>query len=201
MSQEKKVKNYYRFHSVIYDATRWLFLFNRRKAIEKLNIKPGDFIIDFACGTGLNLGPLLEKTKNISALDFSEDMLNQARKKYPAVEFIQGDACTFSFEKKADKIICTYSLSLIENWKGAVKNMSRNLRDNGTIVILDFYIWKGAIRFFYPAFKWWLNLHSVNPELPIENELKKYFRDVEMKTYLSGYNFIAVGTNQAGSQQ
>lgn len=198
MSQEKKVKNYYRFHSAIYDATRWLFLFNRRKAIEKLNIKPGEFIIDFACGTGLNIRQIMEKTKNISAIDFSKDMLDQARKKHPGVEFIQGDACTFSFEKKADKIICTYSLSLIENWKEAVRNMSRNLNENGTVVILDFYIWKGALKFFYPVFKWWLRIHSVNPELPVENELKKHFNKVEMKTYLSGYNFIAVGKNPVG---
>lgn len=192
MSQDKKVKKYYRFHSAIYDATRWLFLFNRKKAIEKLNLDPNDFVIDFACGTGLNIGQMIKKTKKISAIDFSEEMLTQARKKYPGVKFIQGDARTFSSEKKADKIICTYSLSLIDNWKEAVKNMSLNLRENGTIVILDFYIWQGWIKIFYPFFKWWLNRHSVDPELPVENELKKYFRSVEMKTYLSGYSFIAV---------
>lgn len=194
MNQEGRVIKYYRFHSKIYDATRWLFLFSRKKAIEKLNLGENDFVIDIACGTGLNIPIILRNTKNISALDFSEEMLKEATKKFPAVKFIHGDACTFLFEKKADKIICTYSLSLIENWKEVIKNISRNINENGSLVILDFYIWKGICKFFYPAFKWWLKLHCVNSELPVEIELKKYFEKIEMKTYLSGYNFIAVAS-------
>ena len=194
MTQEKKVKTYYRFHSKIYDATRWLFLFNREKAVEKLNLKPSDSAIDFACGTGLNLPLILEKTKNISALDFSDDMLNKAKSKFSEIMFVQGDACTYRFDKKAEKIICTYSLSLIENWREAIKNMSRNLNENGILVILDFYMWNGLMKNFYPVFKWWLKIHHVNSEMPVEEELKKYFENVEMKTFLSGYNFIAVAS-------
>ncbi len=197
MNQDGKIKKYYRFHSGIYDATRWLFLFNRKKAIEKLKLDPNDLIIDFACGTGLNIRQMIKKTKNISAIDFSEEMLNEAKKKYPGVNFFHGDACNFSFKEKADKIICTYSISLIENWKEAIKNMAMNLNENGTLVILDFYQWKnGFTKLFYPVFKWWLNIHNVNPELPVEQELKKYFKNVEMKTYLSGYNFIAIANKK-----
>lgn len=194
--QEKKVKNYYRIHSRIYDATRWLFLFNRGKAIDELHLKDSDYVIDFACGTGLNLPMLMKKTNNISALDFSEDMLNKAKSKSQVVNFAQGDACSYQFEKKAEKIICTYSLSLIENWKEAIKNMSRNLNENGTLVILDFYRWHGWMKFFYPIMKWWLRIHNVNSEMPVEVELKKYFKKVEMKTFLSGYNFIAVASGK-----
>ncbi len=192
MNQEKKIKRYYRFHSVIYDATRWLFLFNRQKALLNLNLKEGDSVIDFACGTGLNLKTILNKTKKVSAIDFSEDMLKIARNKFKEVNFIQGDACSYKFEKQADKIICTYSLSLIENWQEAVKNMSRNLNENGTLVILDFHKWHGIIGVFYPLFRWWLRIHSVNSEMSLEGELKKYFQSVEMKTYFWGYNLIAI---------
>lgn len=199
-SQSGKIKSYYRIHSKIYDATRWLFLFNRKKAIEILDVGPADEVVDFACGTGLNLPHILKKTKKLSALDFSEEMLSQAKAKSSCVNFVQGDACSHKFEKKADKIICTYSVSLIENWKEAIRNMSLNLKENGTLVILDFYEWKGFFRFLYPVFRWWLNLHSVDPELPVESELKKYFRSVEMRTYLSGYNFIAVAKNPIQQQ-
>ena len=196
MNQTGKIKSYYRFHSKIYDATRWLFLLNRKKAIEELKLQSDDVVVDFACGTGLNLPFILKKTKNISALDFSEDMLAKAKAKSTFVNFVRGDACSYQFEKKANKIVCTYSLSLIENWKEAIKNMSSNLNETGTLVILDFYKWNGLIKILYPVFKWWLNLHSVNPELAVENELKKYFKNVEMKTYLSGYNFISVAITQ-----
>lgn len=194
MNQEKKVKTYYHFHSLIYDATRWLFLFSRKKAIDKLELKNDNFVIDFACGTGLNIPHLSKKTKNISALDFSDDMLKVAKKKYPEATFIQGDACNYFFENKADKIICTYSLSLIENWKEAIRNMTRNLKENGTLVILDFYKWHGIIKVFYPVMKWWLKIHRVDSEMSVEEELKKYFKNVEMKTNLSGYNFIAAAS-------
>lgn len=196
MNQTEKIRKYYKFHSKIYDATRWLFLFNRPKAIRLLQINPGEHVVDFACGTGLNLPYIAKKTTRISALDFSEDMLAVARYKNPGINFIEGDACTESLPEKADKIICTYSLSLIGNWKGAIENMQRNLNPSGSMVILDFHTWQGLIKPFYPIFNWWLKFHGVNSGLNVEQELKKYFRLVEIKTNLSGYNFIAVAKNK-----
>lgn len=157
-----------------------------------MNIKQGELVADFACGTGLNI-PLISKcTQKITAIDFSEEMLAVARKKHPGFNFLQGDACTSLLPEKADKIVCTYSLSLIENWKVCVKNMAGNLNASGSLVILDFHPWNGLAGIFYPVFKWWLKIHNVDPELPVEAELKKYFQKVEIRTYLSGYNFIAI---------
>lgn len=196
MNQSAHVQKYYRLHSIFYDATRWLFLFHRRKVIALMNVQPDDIVTDFACGTGLNIPLILKKTKNVTGIDFSEDMLSRAKNKYPNVQFIQGDICSCTIEQKADKIICTYSLSLIENWRSAVQNMQKHLKDSGTMVILDFGKWRGIMTIFYPLFKWWLNIHHVNPEMPVEKELKKYFMHVEVRTFLSGYDFIVIASNK-----
>ena len=154
----EKINKIYNTHSKFYDLTRPFFLFNRKKTIELLNIQKQDKIIDLACGTGLNIPLLLKKTssENILGIDYSEAMLKKAMKKYPGVKFIKGDVATYKFSKKVDKIISTYSLSMIGNFKKTILNVKNSLKKNGTFVILDFYKWNGIIKIFYPIFKLWL---------------------------------------------
>ncbi len=53
---EHSLEKYYRFHSRIYDATRWLFLFGRDRLIKTaaLFTRPRR-ILEVGCGTGKNL--------------------------------------------------------------------------------------------------------------------------------------------------
>lgn len=190
----EKIDKIYRIHSKFYDLTRPFFLFNRKKAIELLNIHKQDKIIDLACGTGLNISLLLKKisSENILGIDYSEAMLKKAREKYPNVKFIKRDVSAYKFSKKVDKIISSYSLSIIDDWEKTIINAKNSLKDKGTFIILDFYKWNGAIKIFYPIFKWYLNKYGVDPEKNLESCLKENFKKVEMKILNSGYNFIAV---------
>ena len=51
---------FYRSQARIYDLTRPLFLLDRGLAAARLDIRPGDRVFDFGCGTGLNV-PHLER--------------------------------------------------------------------------------------------------------------------------------------------
>ncbi len=194
MTSLEKTEKIYNTHSKFYDLTRKFFLFNRKKAIELLDVQKQDKIIDLACGTGLNIPLLLKKTssENIFGIDYSEAMLKKARKKYPDVKFFRGDASDYNIFYKFDKIICTYSMSMIDDWKKTILNAKNSLKDNGIFVILDFYKWNGTIKLFYPIFKSWLEKYGVNPEKNLESYLKENFEKVEMNVLNSGYNFIAV---------
>lgn len=193
--RSSEIEAFYKLQSKFYDATRWAFLFNRKRAVEYLDVHPGDTVIDFACGTGLNMRHIL-KTKNLKVLgiDYSESMLKIARKKYPSVEFIRDDISTHVFEEKADKVISTYGISMVDEWERSLINMKNTLKGDGTLVILDFHPWGDGImkKLFYPLFRWWLGLHGVDPEKKITFFLNEHFRLVEEKKFHGGYDAIIV---------
>lgn len=98
-----------------YDAVARLLDRPRRLAIDGLNLRPGDTVLDVACGTGLNLARLragVGPSGRVVGVDISSGMLARARDRVAAggwdnVELIEGavgsvplpsaDAALFSF--------------------------------------------------------------------------------------------------------
>lgn len=188
---ESQVEKFYKIHSKFYDATRWMFLPARKKAVVLLDIKPGDSVIDFACGTGYNIRHFPEEQVDISGIDCTDAMLQRAKKKFPLHQFINGDITSYRYTKPADKIICTYALSLVTEWKKAILNMKDTLEEHGTLVILDFYPIGSWAKFMNPLLKWWLRTCHVDMDKAIIPFLKEHFTSVEVKTGSCGYYFLA----------
>lgn len=73
------------------------------------NLNNAQTIIELGCGTG-NMTQLLAKKYDVTALDFSEEMLDIARQKLLkqgiSAQLIQGDMCGFSLHKKVDGAVC-----------------------------------------------------------------------------------------------
>lgn len=185
-----RAERYYRFHARLYDWTRPLFLFDRKKAIDMLNLTGGETVIDLACGTGMNMPYLQEKKVRVIGVDYSEAMLERAKKKYPSVEFIRADVATFLYPERVDAILCTYALSIIEEWQQVILRMEQMLKSKGRLVILDFHPWQGMAEIAYPPFRWWLNLHGVHPEKDYVTFLKKHFSHVYWLERKWGYDYI-----------
>src|SRR3989338_4143865 len=80
----------------------------RKLAIEKLELKQGDTVLDLACGTGLNhkfLEDVVGHDGKIIAFDYSNEMLTAAKQrakenKWDNIIFIQGDAAQLSLNIK-----------------------------------------------------------------------------------------------------
>src|SRR5438876_9622619 len=87
-----------------YDARNRLFSFDRdrawrRRTAERADLHPGETALDLCTGTGKLAHELLSYTRpggRIIGVDFSEAMLEQARKLEPEVEFRLGDASRLS---------------------------------------------------------------------------------------------------------
>lgn len=194
----ENLDRFYKIHSKFYDLTRKFFLLNREKALSMLDLRPGENVIDFACGTGLNVPFLIQKNVNVTGIDYSAYMLEKAREKYPFVNFVEGDVSGIKIKEKADAIVCTYSISMIEKWTESVLNMKNSLKKEGRLLILDFYPFQGYIKFLYPAFKKWLMLHGVDPEKPVIPFLNQHFKKLDYWILNSGYNFIALAQSPKG---
>ncbi len=130
----------------IYDATRKYYLFGRDTLIDGLDVKRGMRVLEIACGTGRNLAKI-GKTwpgSELFGLDISAEMLKNARKAVGANAVLgEGDACSFDAaqllgEPAFERIVLSYSLSMIPDWESALDHASSMLAPGGELHIVDF---------------------------------------------------------------
>ncbi len=109
--------------------------------IEKSYIKSDSHILDVGTGTGVMIPHLLsglDSSGKITAIDVSENMLDEARKKYRdlRVNYIQGDVLELSEENKYDLIMCYSMFPHFKDRKNdAIRILSDMLRKGGRLVI------------------------------------------------------------------
>ncbi len=180
--KQENILRLYKFHSLIYDCTRPFFLFWHKKAVRNLWILKEKTIIDYGCWTWKNYKILTEHTADIKYIwiDISEDMLQIARKKYGKGRFLKEEISRY--QNACDISICTYVLSMVDNYEGVITNISNNLKPGWTCIILDFYPFTWILRRCFPFFKFFY-FSWVDPEKPIIETLEKKF--ILVDTYIS----------------
>jgi len=181
----------YRRHARFYDATRRFCLPDRRAAVDRLGVREGERVIDFACGTGLNV-PHLRRARpaRITGVDCSGAMLERAARKHPDVSLVLADAATVSLPAPGERILCTYGLSMMDGWREALRNMHRHLTPDGVLVVLDFHPLRGVAAFADPALRWWLARFGVRSETDFASALEDLFHEVDVQVPPLGYSTI-----------
>ncbi len=156
--QISNLQSYYRLHAMIYDATRWAFLFGRTEVLRRMpdaaalraatGRADGEAlrILEIGCGTGVNLAVLARKypEAQLTGVDLSADMLSKSRKKLAKY----GDRLRLVEEPYAaggqvgtdfDLILCSYSLSMINpQWADVLDQAAVDLRKGGIFAAVDF---------------------------------------------------------------
>lgn len=130
----------------IYDATRKYYLFGRDTLIDGLNARGGMRVLEVACGTGRNMAKVRKAWPGVRlyGLDISEEMLKNARRALgDDAVLAAGDACSFDpqdllGEDRFDRIILSYSLSMIPDWEGALDHAAAQLAPGGELHMVDF---------------------------------------------------------------
>ena len=165
----------------IYDLTRKYYLLGRDRAIAELDVKAGDSVIEIGCGTGRNLIKAARKYPQAQffGIDISGEMLATAEKNIrkaglqDRIIVAKGDAAGFSPRKlfgkdKFDRVLMSYTLSMIPPWEAAIAQGLKILKKNGKLVFVDFWNQAGLPNWSKSLLKLWLDLFHVAPREELE---------------------------------
>jgi S-adenosylmethionine-diacylgycerolhomoserine-N-methlytransferase len=171
---------YYRIHSHFYDATRWAFLYGRRRLVETLEIVPGERVVEIGCGTGGNFPAIqsrLGNTGELIGVDCSAPMLRKAAERVRKNRWTNVRLLDLEYGKetvtrgKADVILFSYSLSMIADWELALACAHSELWPGGRIGVLDFCKSTNSSDLFAD----WLALNHVHVGRPYQQRLGRLF--------------------------
>ena len=111
-----------------------------RNTVTKLiSPKPGMKILDIAAGTGASSAPLAKAGADVTALDFSEGMLEEGRRLRPEITFIHGDALALGFANSTfDVTTISFGLRNTHDISKALSEALRVTKENGLIYVVEF---------------------------------------------------------------
>jgi len=141
----RKKAKHYDVTSRLYPAPGYPHGAQRIRAVEALDLRPGDTVVDIACGTGLNF-PLIEDAigpdGRIVGVDLTDAMLSRARRRteengWRNVCLVHADAIDFEFPRAVDAILCTYALSQVPESAEVIAHGAAALAEGGRLVVLD----------------------------------------------------------------
>lgn len=106
--------------------------------VELARVKQGDKVLEIGCGTGLFTRKFYEATQaDITAIDISEDLLEQARKLLPGVVFQVDDAMNLSFGEKTFDVVYGSSVLHHLEFDSSLKEIMRVLKPGGRMIFAE----------------------------------------------------------------
>ena len=119
-----------------YNATRKADAFIVSRILHLLNCKKEDLILDVGCGTGNYTTEISKNGFEITGLEPSKTMVEQAKSKNPDIQWILGNAENLPFENESFNVVM--ATLTIHHWQNLEKGFSeifRVLKDDGTFLI------------------------------------------------------------------
>src|SRR5438067_6544751 len=143
--QKRQVQRAYEFWAPAYDFIfDWVFAPGRDVAINHLGLNRQHSVLEVGIGTGLNL-PLYPATCRLTGIDMSQEMLDKAVERVqtlamPNVSLKVMDATSMDFaDGEFDRAIATYTISAVPDPVAVLREMSRVVKPDGIIVILNHF--------------------------------------------------------------
>jgi demethylmenaquinone methyltransferase/2-methoxy-6-polyprenyl-1,4-benzoquinol methylase len=121
-----------------------------RAATAQAVVRPGDRVLDACCGTGDLALASARIGGKVTGLDFSEPMLERARRKGPELEWVRGDLLALPFDDASfDAATIGFGIRNVEDIAGALRELRRVLRAGGRLGILEITRPRGVLAPFY----------------------------------------------------
>ena len=140
-------------------------------------------MLDLACGEGYFSRIFAQSGARVTGIDFSGEMIKAAlveeEKESLGVNYIQADAADLHMlEAGSFDIVCSFMAIMdIKDYKGAIRETSRVLRENGRFVSI----------FLHPCFSW---RREKEGKIMVDWERKKQEASLKEYLYLKVYDYF-----------
>ena len=111
---------------------------------------PGDRVLDACCGTGDLALAALAAGGRVTGVDFSERMLERARAKSEAIEWVRGDALALPLaDASFEAATVGFGVRNLDDLERGLRELRRVLVPGGRLAILEITRPRGPLRPFY----------------------------------------------------
>ena len=128
-----------------------------RRLTAELAVRKGERVLDACCGTGdLALADLKAGAGSVVGLDFSPRMLERARRKSDAVEWLEGDMLALPFEDASfDAVTVGFGVRNVDDLEAGLRELRRVVKPGGRIGVLEITRPRGLLK---PFFRLWFDV-------------------------------------------
>ena len=178
--------------AAVYDSIKYLPGPAKRTA-ENAGLKPGQKVLDVACGTGwttMRVAELVGDTGFVTGIDIADLLLDVARKKTEDsdlnnIEYREGNAESLEFNDQTfDVITCASSIFIFDDKHKALNEWLRVLKPGGTVIFSTY-----GERTFQPVIglynskliEWGKEKTSPGPEIDNPQECRELLTDAGFK--------------------
>ncbi|MBD0348415.1 MAG: ubiquinone/menaquinone biosynthesis methyltransferase [Thermoleophilia bacterium] len=138
-----------------------------RRATARAVVRPGDRVLDACCGTGDLAVAAADAGGAVTGVDFSERMLERARRKAPELDWVQADALDLPFpDASFDAATVGFGVRNLADLEGGLRELRRVLAPGGRVGVLEITQPHGVLR---PFFRVWFErvVPLVGKALPV----------------------------------
>jgi demethylmenaquinone methyltransferase/2-methoxy-6-polyprenyl-1,4-benzoquinol methylase len=185
----------------------WLFFQPRgfrAKAVDRLELRPGNHVLEIGCGTGRNL-PFLSKAVGphgrVYGVDLSPGMLAKSREScdrnhWRNVDLIEGDAADYRAPVPLDGAMFGLSYNTMPHHFTVLREAWDQLRPGGRLVIMDAKLPPGLGGRLVLPFSLWLMKRTMlgNPLIKPWEDLARVAGSIEMEQFMFGSWYICRAT-------
>jgi ubiquinone/menaquinone biosynthesis C-methylase UbiE len=144
-STYQKISRRYDWHMKSYNLVGIRIAEYRRYAVELLNLKKGDRVVDLGCGTGLSFPHIMERIGpegHLTGVDMTTDMLDCARERCVRagrqnVELVQSEIGSYKFPERINAVNSTGVMGYVPKYDRVIQNAAQALSPDGRLVIPD----------------------------------------------------------------
>lgn len=135
----------YKMWSPVYDKifNTGIFLDARKQIFNEIGFHHKQKILFVGVGTGADLELIDHSDLDITAIDFSPDMLEKGRMKFKGsgIKFLEMDAQNMEFTNQSfDYVVASLILSVVPDADKCFQEMTRVLKQEGKMMIFDKFI-------------------------------------------------------------
>ena len=210
----RKKAKHYDVTSRLYPAPGYPQRAQRLQAVRALGLRPGDTVVDMACGTGLNFR-LLERVVGpggrIVGVDLTDAMLARAQDRiqtngWSNVSLVQADAAGFEFPAGVNAILSTYAMTQVPECAEVIAHGAKALSGGGRWAVLDLklpgstprlieQVGTAIVRPFAAIDEWTMR----RPWEAIRTAMQEELADFSWTELFFGTAFLAAGTRGPGT--